>query len=82
MRVEVSLAQVLEEQSQRDGVSPAGPPQGKGIVVRRNSTCKSVELQNILTRNAHCGREVGVGRSDHCLMKPEAWVTGQTEFSL
>lgn len=41
-----------------------------------------MELQKILTRNAHCDREVGGGESDHSSMKPEAWVTGQTEFSL
>lgn len=63
-------------------MSPAGRPQGKGIVVRGNSICNSTELQKILTRNAHCGREVRGGRSDHRSMKPEAWATGQTEFSL
>lgn len=63
-------------------MSPAGWPQGKGIVVRGNSICNSMELQKILTRNAHCGREVGVGGSDHRSLKSEAWATGQTEFSL
>lgn len=81
LRVDASLAQALKEHSQR-GCESSRSATEEGNLVRGNSICNIMELRKLPTRNAHCGREVEVGRSDHCSLKLEAWVTGQTEFSL